>query len=193
MRLKPSVLPCLMPKDDPELDPTENPLQIQELGRRLRSLRISQKLTLSDVERLSNGAIKAVVLGSYERATRSLSVRRAIEIAEIYQIPLAELLDPSTRHINTENHNTPERVIVDIRKLTQLIHSSEFSEDENMRSLYRFLRRIIAERQDWNGEIISIRKLDLEILATTIDLRQETWMNELDHYGLLLRKRALGF
>jgi transcriptional regulator with XRE-family HTH domain len=181
-----------MPKDDPELDPSENPLQIQELGRRLRSLRISQKLTLSDVERLSNGAIKAVVLGSYERATRSLSVRRAIEIAEIYQIPLAELLDPSSRHINTENHNTPERIIVDIRKLTQLIHSSEFSEDENLRSLYRFLRRIIAERQDWNGEIISIRKLDLEILATTIDLRQEAWMNELDQYGLLLRKRALG-
>ena len=52
------------------------------VSERLRSIRRAQSLSLNDVEIASNGAIKAVVLGSYERGSRSLSVKRAIQIAK---------------------------------------------------------------------------------------------------------------
>ena len=75
----------------PSPQTTHSQLSMTDICQKLRSLRKSQSLSLADVESLSHGRIKAVVLGSYERGSRALSVKRALEIAAIYQIPAAEL------------------------------------------------------------------------------------------------------
>jgi transcriptional regulator with XRE-family HTH domain len=52
----------------------------QELGARLRIIRKSQKMSLQEVEIKSHGHWKAVVIGSYERADRALSVGKLAEL-----------------------------------------------------------------------------------------------------------------
>jgi hypothetical protein len=46
----------------------------QRCAHKLRELRRSKGLTLQDCELISNGALKAVVLGSYERGHRAISL-----------------------------------------------------------------------------------------------------------------------
>ena len=51
------------------------------LGARLRAVRAQQHLSLQGVERKSGGRWKAVVVGSYERGDRAVSVQRLAELA----------------------------------------------------------------------------------------------------------------
>jgi transcriptional regulator with XRE-family HTH domain len=56
------------------------------LGGRLRALRQELGLSLSDVEQSSDGALNAVVMGSYERGDRTVSVVRLDELATFYGV-----------------------------------------------------------------------------------------------------------
>ena len=62
------------------------------LGARLRSIRAQQGLSLHGVEEKSEGRWKAVVVGSYERGDRAVTVAKLAELAEFYGVPVAELL-----------------------------------------------------------------------------------------------------
>src|SRR5437773_6504435 len=63
----------------------------KSLGARLRSIRQQQGLSLQGVEEKSGGRWKAVVVGSFERGDRAVSVSRLAELAAFYGVPLAEL------------------------------------------------------------------------------------------------------
>jgi transcriptional regulator with XRE-family HTH domain len=165
----------------------KNQTTINDVSRALRAIRISRKLSLSDVENLSQGEIKAVVLGSYERGSRSLSVKRAITIADIYQIPLGHLLDPVREStVSSGLFNHIPRVIIDTRKLAQLGESN----NEQMPLLARYIRRIIYQRQDWNGEIISLRGSDIAHLALLMDCEEGSCLQMLSDRQLLLRTKS---
>ena len=69
----------------------------REVGRRLRAVRHMQGLTLADVEDRSDGEWKAVVVGSYERGDRGISVPRLSSLAAFYGVPLAPLLPTGER------------------------------------------------------------------------------------------------
>jgi transcriptional regulator with XRE-family HTH domain len=56
------------------------------LGGRLRALRQELGLSLNDVEQSSEGALNAVVMGSYERGDRTVSVVRLDELATFYGV-----------------------------------------------------------------------------------------------------------
>ena len=58
-----------------------------EISKRLRQIRKQQNLTLKQVEIRSRGKWKAVVIGSYERGTRSLSISKAKSLCEFYGVP----------------------------------------------------------------------------------------------------------
>jgi transcriptional regulator with XRE-family HTH domain len=58
---------------------------------RLRVIRKSKGWSLQDVENHSNGKWKAVVIGSYERGDRAISLKKAISLMEFYQVPVSEL------------------------------------------------------------------------------------------------------
>ena len=57
------------------------------LGARLRAIRTQQGLSLHGVEEKSRGRWKAVVVGSYERGDRSVTVQKLAELAEFYGVP----------------------------------------------------------------------------------------------------------
>jgi transcriptional regulator with XRE-family HTH domain len=71
------------------------------LGARLRALRQDLGLSLAEVEATSGGAINAVVLGSYERGDRTVSVIRLEELAEFYGVLAEDLVADLVRQTST--------------------------------------------------------------------------------------------
>ena len=157
-----------------------------QVGLRLRSIRRSRSLSLGDVEELSKGKRKAVVLGSYERGTRNLTVKRAIEIAEIYNIPVDQLLSEKVAEVLT----SIPRLMLDIRRLQRLSPDIENSETQHPALLLRLLRRIVEERQDWNGEVITLRESDLGNLEILLATSKDDLIKWLIASGILLQKRV---
>lgn len=62
------------------------------IGGRLREVRKRFNLSLQAVEEKSGGTWKAVVIGSYERGDRAITVRRMLALADFYGVPAASLL-----------------------------------------------------------------------------------------------------
>src|SRR4051794_38302350 len=84
------------------------------LGGRLRAIRTQQGLSLHGVEEKSDGRWKAVVVGSYERGDRAVTVQRLAELADFYTVPVSELLPDSAPMGAAE---PPPRLILDLEKL----------------------------------------------------------------------------
>jgi transcriptional regulator with XRE-family HTH domain len=140
-------------------------ITIQQVSARLRAIRISRSLSLSDVERLSKGSLKAVVLGSYERGARTLSIKRAITIAALYDVPLSQLF---TEELPVEVISA-ERTIIDLRAVNKRAHDATHPSNENYLLLARLAQRVVRSRQDWNGEVLSIRQSDMETISVLFD------------------------
>ena len=71
--------------------------ELDTLHNRLRQIRESQGLTLQQVSARSQGQISAIALGSYERGDRSISARKILQIAQLYNIPVTELFTPTEK------------------------------------------------------------------------------------------------
>ena len=136
--------------------------ELEEIAARLRSLRLSRNLTLTDVEIKSHKKLRAVALGSYERGDRSLSVSKAIELSEFYEVPLSYLLTGLS-----PTQSLQREIVIDLRRIKALSISEEKT-TPTQKILFSFLLGIIKERQDFNGEILSLRKSDIEFLTITI-------------------------
>lgn len=133
-----------------------------DIATRIRALRRARGWSLADVEKISKGRIKAVVLGSYERSDRSLSVRRAIELANLYSVPLAHLL--CTPDTQTALDPLGSRIVIDLRKASRLTPTKS-TDAERIRIFTTFIAWIASQRSDWNGEVLSLRRSDLAALA----------------------------
>ena len=136
--------------------------EIEEIAARLRSLRLSRNLTLAEVEIKSHKRLRAVALGSYERGDRSLSVSKAIELSGFYEVPLSYLLTGLSPTQSVE-----KEIVIDLRRIKALSIVEEKT-TPTQKILFSFLLGIIKERQDFNGEILSLRKSDIEFLTITI-------------------------
>src|SRR5438067_3628609 len=88
------------------------------LGGRLRAIRLQQGLSLHGVEDKSLGRWKAVVVGSYERGDRAVTVQRLAELAEFYGVPISELLPEGASAAAAAE--PPPRLILDLEKLQRL-------------------------------------------------------------------------
>ena len=129
---------------------------------RIRAIRISKGLSLSDVERESNRSIRAVVLGSYERGDRTLSITKAVKIAEFYEVPLSYLLEPPTPARESEH-----ALVIDLRRMRAILAQPDQATVRNtpLRIIITYISGIVALRNDWNGEVLSLRVSDLTALA----------------------------
>ena len=137
----------------------------ESVAARLRTIRKSRGWTLHDIESRTAGSIKAVVMGSYERGTRAISLARALELANLFAIPISDLLsEPSLR--SDEN---PRFRRFDQRRIGKLLSESE---DERLGKLNIFLVAIAQRRGDWNGEILSLRSTDLDTLTLILEMSQ---------------------
>ena len=129
------------------------------LGARLRAIRQQQGLSLHGVEERSQGRWKAVVVGSYERGDRAITVQKLAELADFYTVPVAELLPDSAPAAAAE---PPQRLILDLERLGQV-------PAEKAGPLARYAAAIQAQRGDYNGRVLSIRQDDLRTLAVIYD------------------------
>lgn len=138
---------------------------INEINSTLRAIRRSQSLSLADVEALSKGSIKAVVLGSYERGARSLSIKRALQIAAIYRVPISEIFGEGSQSAKSLD----ARAILDLRLISSRAAEDGRHQLKKYQKLLGLLQRILRARQDWNGEVLSLRHSDLTTLALVLD------------------------
>ena len=87
------------------------------LGARLRAIRNQQGLSLQGVEDKSHGRWKAVVVGSYERGDRAVTVQRLSELAVFYGVPVSELL-PDPRPSSAVTKST--KIVLNLESLGSL-------------------------------------------------------------------------
>ncbi len=146
------------------------------VGARLRAIRQQQGLSLHGVEQRSDGAWKAVVVGSYERGDRAISVQRLSELAEFYGIPVSELLPG--RAANTGPAPGSGRVILDLQRLAAVPR-------DDAAPLARFVGAIQARRGDYNGRVLTIRRDDIQTLALLYDESPASVIERLVGWGVL--------
>ena len=130
------------------------------LGARLRAIRTQQGLSLHGVEEKSKGRWKAVVVGSYERGDRAVTVQRLAELADFYGVPVAELLPDGGAGAAAE---PPPRA----RPRPGAAVAT--SPAEKAGPLARYAATIQSQRGDYNGRVLSIRQDDLRALAVIYD------------------------
>ncbi len=142
----------------------------EKVGERLRAIRRQRGMSLQDVHRSTGGEFKAAVLGAYERGERSLSLPRLQRLAVCYDVPMNQLLpEEDTYEISRA---TTGGVAIDLNSLESL-------DEETERVVDRFLQRIQVQRQDFNGQVLTIRSSDLAMLAMLLDVSDSDLVTKL--------------
>ncbi len=144
---------------------------------KLRELRRRKGLTLEEFEKFTDGEVKAVVLGSYERGTRAISLARLQELANIYEVPLEYFF--AEPKISLKN----ERLTFDLRRI-----KIREDLDESIVGLRRYLSSIVNKRRDFNGEVLTLRESDNEILGFIAQMRLDEMIEYLKLNRLLLNR-----
>jgi transcriptional regulator with XRE-family HTH domain len=153
----------------------------KELGARLRAVRIQQHLSLHGVERKSGGKWKAVVVGSYERGDRAVSVQRLAELAGFYGVPVSDLLPPEDNPFAASGGGraTPlNRVILNLERLAGL-------NDGSADILRRFTASIQHQRGEVGARMLTVRHDDLRLLALMYDTTIEALTERLLRWQVL--------
>ena len=144
--------------------------QIETLHTRMRIIRESRHLTLIQAAKLSKGEISAIALGSYERGDRSVSARKLIMIANLYEVPISQLFEPQ------RNFMPEERISIDLRKILTTTNPVA-------QKITEVLRKIARMRGDWNGEVISLRAHDINNMEVFTGLTPEEIQAVIAEYG----------
>lgn len=148
------------------------------LGERLRDVRKQQQLSLHDVEALSQGDLKASVVGAYERGERTISITRLDRLAGFYRVSVGELLHGSPGEASTtEGSESPDRVVIDLVALEE--------KGEDLPILQRYVESIRSRRGDYNGRVLTVRGSDLDTVAAVMDTPPRKLWAELADSGLL--------
>jgi transcriptional regulator with XRE-family HTH domain len=145
------------------------------LGSRLRAIRTQQGLSLQGVEQKSRGRWKAVVVGSYERGDRAVTVQRLAELADFYGVPVQALLPDAAPAAQAA---PPPKLVLDLERLHAVPH-------EKAGPLLRYVATIQGQRGDYNGKVLSVRADDLRTLAVIYDMPPAMLAEELIGWGVL--------
>ena len=153
------------------------PAYSEMVGARLRSIRKQRGLSLQDVQRLSGGEFKAVVVGSYERGERSLSLPRLRRLAAFFQVPMGQFLPSEEVREKTITPLPGGGVTIDLTALERLGGTEAEIFD-------RFLRAVQIMRQDFTGKVLTIRRNDLRLLALLLEQNEGAFAERLVALGL---------
>ncbi|UPK77144.1 transcriptional regulator [Nocardioidaceae bacterium SCSIO 66511] len=147
------------------------------LGSRLRAIRQQQGLSLQGVEQKSGGRWKAVVIGSYERGDRAVTVQRLSELADFYGVPIEHFLP----EVDENQHGSPDgasRLVIDLERLKE-IRAVEGA------PLARYISTIQSQRGDYNGRVLSIREDDLRNLSIIYDEDPDDLARKFTDWGVV--------
>lgn len=163
--------------DEVAVEPAPSREYAKALGARLRAIRAQQHLSLHGVERKSDGRWKAVVVGSYERGDRAVSVQRLAELAEFYGVPVGELLPKEHAHAGI-SAPTLSKIVLNLERL-------QTAPQEEAAQLVRFVAAIQRQRGDYGNRVLSIRAEDLRSLAIMYDTSVEDLTQHLVRWQVL--------
>ena len=148
-----------------------------EIGRRMRAARKKRGWTIAEMAGI--GKIKAVVIGSYERGSRNMPISRLGEIARILGVDVAYLLGgPSDR---------PVLALVTTLDLRAISRPS-FTNPGRLALLVSYCAGIVKKRNDWNGEVLSIRESDLLNLSFAMGIEQTDLLQWLTIENYLIKE-----
>lgn len=146
-------------------------------AKKLREIRKSKGWSLQDVEKASKGKWKAVVVGSYERSDRAISLKKTIELMAFYQVPISVLFDENLQ--SKVSINNQPTIIIDQRNLAM-------STDIALEGVKRMISYLTARRRDWNGEVLSLRSSDIQFLAVLLNTSDEGAIDYLKNRGYVI-------
>ena len=170
-----------------EQDPEDQDKAYRGLvGERIRSIRKQKRLSLQEVEARSEAEFKASVLGAYERAERAISVPRLQRLANFYNVPVDQLL-PGEDVLNELDGGSPSQADIDMTERSIVIDLTKLGESKTSESevINRYLKIIQVKRQDFNGQVLTIRRDDLQALAAIIGTTVEDAPQRLAELNLL--------
>jgi transcriptional regulator with XRE-family HTH domain len=148
------------------------------VGDRLRNLRRQRGLSLLAVEESSDREFKASVLGAYERGERIISVLRLQRLAQLYRVPVDQLLPRPLGTYGGENRSGEagggERVNDGPPVSIDLVRLGEVDAPER-EVIRRYLTMIQVQRGDFSERSVRIRCEDLRALGRVFE-RDETGM-----------------
>lgn len=180
------------PNSEPMTDATEDAntendsKYILLVGERLRGIRRQKRMSLLDVEAASGKEFKASVLGAYERGERAISVPRLHRLAELYTVPVQQLLPTTDPNSGDGSHSQQapfaarQTMTIDLERLRDL----RGAESELVN---RYLRGIQVQRQDFNGKVLTVRADDLRALACMLGVASDAAVTQLEDLGLAYR------
>jgi len=154
----------------------------QGIGANLRRVRQELGWSLADVERNSEGSFSAVVVGSYERGDRNITAVRVLELAALYGVTPAQILDAGVSAFAGLAPAGDDAVTLDLERLRMLAAG-----DEAWRDLDRFASNVIARRGDFNGARLSVRVEDIQTLAAARSSSSAQMLTELVAAGIVRR------
>jgi transcriptional regulator with XRE-family HTH domain len=151
----------------------------RDLGARLRRVRTERHLTLHGVQLKSEGRWKAVVVGSYERGDRAISVQRLAELADFYGVPVSELL-PAANAAEPAASGLPglSRLVLNVARV-------QSAPDGAATLLRRYVTAILRQRHEPTGVSVSLRRTDLATLALMYDATIEELTERLVQWQVL--------
>ncbi len=153
----------------------------RKVGDRLRSIRRQKRLSLQEVEMVSDQEFKASVLGAYERGERAISVPRLQRLARFYNVPVDQLLPgdegPGFDDSRVSSPPGDASVTIDLHKLEAMT-----GPEGDM--LTRYLSMIQVQRQDFNGRVLTIRRDDLRAIACLLGVNVDGAPGKLHDLGL---------
>lgn len=142
----------------------------------LKELRRKKGWTLAECEEESGGEIKGVVLGSYERGHRAISLARLEQLARFYGVPIEYFF------AEKKSSDLPGSglLIFDLRRIHILKGLTK-----NLEAVKLYLAEIARKRQDWNGEVITWRATDIDVLSLFLQSPASELKSELQLAGFL--------
>jgi transcriptional regulator with XRE-family HTH domain len=148
-------------------------------------VRRQKRLSLQAVAAASGQEFKASVLGAYERGERAISVPRLQRLAALYDVPVDQLLPDR----GTMGEPVPvrggerggRRVMIDLARV-------KAANGELPSALQRFVTTIQVERQDFNGQVLTIRADDLRVIGATFGMSVNDLVTKLIDLGLIVER-----
>ena len=116
-----------------------------------------------------------MVVGSYERGDRAVTVQKLAELADFYGIPVGELLPEGRISSGSE---AATKIAINLERLQEL-------PADQAGPLARYAAAIQTQRGDYNGKVLSIRTEDLRSLAIIYDLTPGELTDLLIGWGVL--------
>jgi transcriptional regulator with XRE-family HTH domain len=132
----------------------------------MREARKKRGWTIAQMAQI--GELKAVVIGSYERGSRNMPISRLGEIAKILGVDVDFLLgQPTVRH------DVVTSLTIDLRALSR----PSYTHPSWLAVLITYCAGIVKKRNDWNGEVLSLRDSDALNLSFSLGIEQAELMN----------------